>query len=396
MRAVHLVVERIAVLVGKVRPVDVVHVAVAVVVQAVAGDLAGVVPHVLAQVLMRVVDARVDDGHDDAGAELAGEASPGLWAVDVLVALAVHAPEGREVGVVGDALAGAAHAGHHEELPGPGLLTVGTQRSILLCHEELSVGGLQGYGPIRVGDQREPLPATNQVPVCADLSVGISRDILAEVTLQGDGSIIVVEDLKFRRLVHVVPVALDSTALLSRSVLAMEALERHQILRGRPVAASQHEAVVRRAAVPHQSQGRTAGLCLALPHVLEGPRPRLLLAPVGEVHPGVRRGELHGGVLLELPHEPLLRLLRLALRHGQAHVREALRLQHPGPRRELPDPPLEAAGLPGKVHDDPVLRGRRGRRTRQQQGQQAQQAQGRERHRGALRPGRAAFGLEGP
>ena len=64
VRAVAVVVHRVAVVVDEVVAVDVVDVAVAVVVDAVAGDLARVGPDVGGQVGVGVVDAGVDHGHD--------------------------------------------------------------------------------------------------------------------------------------------------------------------------------------------------------------------------------------------------------------------------------------------------------------------------------------------
>ena len=68
VRAVAVVVGRVAVAVDEVRAVDVVHEAVAVVVDAVAGDLARVAPEVVAQVGVGEVGARVDDRDDGAPA----------------------------------------------------------------------------------------------------------------------------------------------------------------------------------------------------------------------------------------------------------------------------------------------------------------------------------------
>ena len=68
VRAVPVVVGRVAVAVDEVRAVDVVHEAVAVVVDAVAGDLARVAPEVVAQIRVGEVGARVDDRDDGAPA----------------------------------------------------------------------------------------------------------------------------------------------------------------------------------------------------------------------------------------------------------------------------------------------------------------------------------------
>ncbi len=68
VRAVAVVVGRVAVAVDEVRAVDVVHEAVAVVVDAVAGDLPRVAPEVVAQVRVREVRAGVDDRDHGAAA----------------------------------------------------------------------------------------------------------------------------------------------------------------------------------------------------------------------------------------------------------------------------------------------------------------------------------------
>src|SRR5262249_38854679 len=79
--AVAVVVHRVRVIVGEVVPVDVVAVAVAVVVDAIARDLARVGPDVRGQVRVVVVDAGVNHGDD--GVAGAGAGVPGLRGVDV-------------------------------------------------------------------------------------------------------------------------------------------------------------------------------------------------------------------------------------------------------------------------------------------------------------------------
>jgi hypothetical protein len=86
----------VAVVVGEVVAVHVVHVAVAVVVEAVARDLAGVGPDVGREVGMGVVDAGVDDRDDHR--RIAGREVPGLRRVDARVGCpplpgVVQAPE---------------------------------------------------------------------------------------------------------------------------------------------------------------------------------------------------------------------------------------------------------------------------------------------------------------
>ena len=80
MGAVVVVVVRIGVVVDEVPSVEVVDVAVAVVVDAVAGNLAGVGPDVGLEVGMVEVDARVNDGHHDR--RVAQGMRPGAGSID--------------------------------------------------------------------------------------------------------------------------------------------------------------------------------------------------------------------------------------------------------------------------------------------------------------------------
>ena len=91
MRAVVVVVHRVAVVVRKVVSVNVVHEAVAVVIDAVAGNLARIGPDVGGQVGMAVVDAGVDHAHNDRAA--ARRDIPSLWGVDVGIDRAPRLPD---------------------------------------------------------------------------------------------------------------------------------------------------------------------------------------------------------------------------------------------------------------------------------------------------------------
>ena len=105
-----MVVQRIAISVDEVVPVDVIDVAVAVVVDPVAWDLSRVYPHVRSQVRMRVVDAGIDDGDHHRAAARVGV--PGLIGVNVgarrasELAGVVKSPQVGEVRVVGNGLRG--------------------------------------------------------------------------------------------------------------------------------------------------------------------------------------------------------------------------------------------------------------------------------------------------
>ena len=105
VRAVRVIVHRIAVVTHEIVTVDVVHIPVAVVIQAVAGDLAGIDPDVGLEVGMEVVNARVDDGHPDGSG--VGYHGPRLRGADVVVRLGAvlagvpQRPLGAELEVVG-------------------------------------------------------------------------------------------------------------------------------------------------------------------------------------------------------------------------------------------------------------------------------------------------------
>ncbi len=90
VRAVTMVVLGIVVVVAEVVAVDVVHVTVAVVVDAVAGDLPRVGPYVGGEVGMGVIHAGVDHSHDDIGA---GLHVPRFGRVHVRVGLAAGLPD---------------------------------------------------------------------------------------------------------------------------------------------------------------------------------------------------------------------------------------------------------------------------------------------------------------
>ena len=103
--AVAVNIHGVCVTVGEVPAVDVVHIAVAVVVDTVAGNFAGIHPDVVGEVGMGVVNTRVDDSDDDAAR--ARRDFPCFRCVDVCVWLptklscVVQAPELRKVRVVG-------------------------------------------------------------------------------------------------------------------------------------------------------------------------------------------------------------------------------------------------------------------------------------------------------
>ena len=109
VRAVVVVVHRVAVVADEVVAVHIVDVSVLVVVDAIAGNLTRVHPHVRLEVRMVVIDAGVDDGDDRLAA--AGGDVPGGRRLDIGACLAtglpgvVHPPFGGKIGVVGKLVA---------------------------------------------------------------------------------------------------------------------------------------------------------------------------------------------------------------------------------------------------------------------------------------------------
>ena len=67
MRPVVVVIHRIATPVDHVDPEDIVRIAVAIVVDAIAGDLTCIPPHLALKVLVGIADARIDDRHGHVG-----------------------------------------------------------------------------------------------------------------------------------------------------------------------------------------------------------------------------------------------------------------------------------------------------------------------------------------
>ena len=105
MRAVAVVVHWVGVVVGEVPAVHIVHIAIAVVVDTVAGHFARIVPRIGSQIGMGVVDARIDHGDNDSAGT--GGCVPRFWGIDIGIGHAarlpniIEAPELAECGVVG-------------------------------------------------------------------------------------------------------------------------------------------------------------------------------------------------------------------------------------------------------------------------------------------------------
>ncbi len=117
---VAIIVHRVRVMVARVDPINIVHVAIVVVVNAVGGfvvpvlvqaGLPRVPPHIGGQVLVGVVHARAQDRHDNVGA--AGGDGPGGGGADLL-----EVPLGGESRIVGHRRAGGC-LHHAPRLPEP-------------------------------------------------------------------------------------------------------------------------------------------------------------------------------------------------------------------------------------------------------------------------------------
>ena len=83
MGSVALVVKGICIVVGKVVAINIICVAIAIVVDAIAGDFACIAPHVCCEVLVVVVNARVDNSDD--GSAGSGINVPSLWSIDISI-----------------------------------------------------------------------------------------------------------------------------------------------------------------------------------------------------------------------------------------------------------------------------------------------------------------------
>ena len=118
VRAMAVVVHRIAGVGDRVDPVNIVDISVAIIIDAVdcfivpvavGAGLAGVVPHISGQVLMTVVDSSVNDANNHVGGHVGGTGSnvPGFWSIYVSVngstslSSVVQAPKRTELRIVG-------------------------------------------------------------------------------------------------------------------------------------------------------------------------------------------------------------------------------------------------------------------------------------------------------
>ena len=166
--AVAVVVHRVSIVVEEIVAADVIDVAVAVIILAVAGDLARVGPDVGLQVGVVVVDAGVYDGHHRLAG--AGGFVPCLGSIDVGIEGAagltgvVHAPQFGEAGIVGYHLGGDFRIGLHQLHTGARLQGVerfdqpliGQRGLVHPGHKRVSLAqlqarGVRAHGVIRLG-----------------------------------------------------------------------------------------------------------------------------------------------------------------------------------------------------------------------------------------------------
>ena len=107
MGSVALVVKGICIVVGKVVAINIICVAIAIVVDAIACDFASIAPHVCSEVLVVVVNARVDNSDD--GSAGSGIDVPSFWSIDISILGStslggvVKAIHGRKAGIVWNA-----------------------------------------------------------------------------------------------------------------------------------------------------------------------------------------------------------------------------------------------------------------------------------------------------
>ena len=83
MGSVALVVKGICIVVGKVVAKNIVCVAIAIVVDAIAGDFTRIAPHVGCEVLVVVVNARVDNSNNSSACS--GIDIPSCWSIDISI-----------------------------------------------------------------------------------------------------------------------------------------------------------------------------------------------------------------------------------------------------------------------------------------------------------------------
>mmetsp|Transcript_63356 Transcript_63356/g.138798 ORF Transcript_63356/g.138798 Transcript_63356/m.138798 type:complete len:369 (-) Transcript_63356:171-1277(-) len=191
VRAVHLVVKRIPVVVGKVRAVDVVDDAVAIVIDSIVRDFVWIGPHPLFEILMRVVNACVDHCHHHVVAGRCGEKSPRFNRVDVSTTEVVHAPEFFKRFIVWDHRVPAVHRGDVELLPVVDLLAVRRGHApFRVLRGQVLVRGLatKRHAAILVVDEFELLKVirhTMSSMPARDASTGRGHQVGSVLILQG-------------------------------------------------------------------------------------------------------------------------------------------------------------------------------------------------------------------
>mmetsp|Transcript_118988 Transcript_118988/g.344158 ORF Transcript_118988/g.344158 Transcript_118988/m.344158 type:complete len:372 (-) Transcript_118988:128-1243(-) len=358
----HLVVEGVPVLVGEVGAMDVVHEAVAVVIDAVPGNLVGVHPHLLVQVLMRVVDAGVDDCNDDAAADLARPHLPSLGGVDVVGAPGVHGPQLAQIRVVRKALVWTFDLADAEALPERALWAIRQHPTRRLHRHEVAIVGAQGEGLV------VPVVHHGEAVAVADLLAlqgGDPAEILdGEVLTERRskrGGVALPPQLELALRQDLVGAGEDSALGRRGDECAMESLNGHRRRLTMQGAATEPGAVLRGAALAHEAPSRARGMRGALAALLKLLRhgaPRRRLGPPRRVHadPSVRHRELRPIVGVELVQQPLLRLGAPEPDDCHAQIPQDLRMHDVLPRAQLLNTRILRFVVARKPDDDPEVK----------------------------------------
>mmetsp|Transcript_23993 Transcript_23993/g.72067 ORF Transcript_23993/g.72067 Transcript_23993/m.72067 type:complete len:432 (+) Transcript_23993:1856-3151(+) len=330
VRAMHLVVPRVAVIVGEIGPVDIVDIAISIVIDAIPGNLVGVHPHLLAQVGVLVIDASVDYPNDNASTHLSCEHLPRLGSIDVIAAPRVHAPQLVQRWVIRQMLQRALHLDDFELLPQRRLDSVRQDVTRWLGSDIRFEEGLQRNCRVVVVYHGELLPIVNCSPVGHQPTGVVRRQVRAKGRLERDCAVVIVDHFKPGPTVEVAGLRHRNMAVASGDVSVVRCANRHNrqiVVQG---AATQHGAVLSRAARPcQQAPSCTRGVRRTLRPVARVRRAHALALALGhgrarrqvvQGHPRVRHRELDGVVLLELVEQVLLCDLRQATQdcHTQA------------------------------------------------------------------------------
>mmetsp|Transcript_14572 Transcript_14572/g.37094 ORF Transcript_14572/g.37094 Transcript_14572/m.37094 type:complete len:201 (+) Transcript_14572:3009-3611(+) len=143
MRTMHLVIHRVAIVIGEVSPVDVIDVTIVIIIHTIIRDFQRVVPHLLFEVLMVVVNASVNDRHCDTLSNFPSPDLPCLGGIDVKARVVMHAPKLLHIGVIRKALFLVGLIQEVELLPQGSLLSICHNQTLRLCRKEVACVGRQ-------------------------------------------------------------------------------------------------------------------------------------------------------------------------------------------------------------------------------------------------------------